>query len=304
MNSNVLHSRISKALQTIKKVEPFNGYDDDKISSYILDRLCLLGIYDDDESLDLLESNDCTEGDARRIFCESGPYPLPPARFKRLWSILKNHHHDDNEKLINDGDKIDYALLRPYGQRKDKHLIAEYSEDCDNKIIDILSARSNNRPFVIFNDDKSINQELTLKMLREARRRETPTTYKVGDKLARLYRAGEFPNLYHIECPIHKRTLLTDGYCDESKDSWKGIDYECMQFARIVIEIGELDISVSNSRELIKIAKSGINELAIHFPHAALVFNEKKEKNILPCLKFDISMPSSSNDPLYSNKRY
>ncbi|MEK6832526.1 MAG: hypothetical protein AABY32_00635 [Nanoarchaeota archaeon] len=61
-----------------------------------------LGVYvDDDDSHNILLSNECKEGDARRIFCEKGPKSIfledkitepariPIPRFKQIWKILK-----------------------------------------------------------------------------------------------------------------------------------------------------------------------------------------------------------------------
>jgi len=45
-----------------------------------------LGIYEDEDSFDLLTSEDCKEGDFRAVFCDK--YGIPVPRFKRMWKIL------------------------------------------------------------------------------------------------------------------------------------------------------------------------------------------------------------------------
>lgn len=297
-------------------------YDNKKLCyEYILNRLSKLGIYLDQESYEILMSNDCTEKDARRVFCENGQPNLPPVRFKRLWSILRSNKDQDNNQNCYDNDFIYNELKngildiknvisdKPYGQWKDKELIEAYNLNCDEEIISVLKQRSNNRPFIVFMDEENgiVDIEISLRMLREARRRETPVNYQVADSLKRLYVVGEFPNLFYYESPFYPGFLLIDGYCDKSKITWKDISYECMQFGRIAFECGEVDNGRISQKQLFLIAlQSGIDGLIKNYPESALLYKEFKIDNKLPNLKVRVSdnnYNDSLADPFNSNKR-
>lgn len=259
--------------------------------AYIWNRLHKLGIYEDEESHSLLV-NECPVGDARRVFCENGEPNLPTVRFRHMWNILVGYEPDEKENEQTQEEKPSeikevIKAFRPIGQWSDKELVMAYGPDCDQTISDALEKRSHGRAFVVFEDSTGkVDVEITLRMLREARRRETPINYKAGDALKRLYRAGEFPGLFYTRCPFHNDILLVDGYCDESKSSWEGIDYECMQFAKIALELGDVTLDNPSVRQFMAIARGeGLHGLQRDFQHTALVFEERKQTDDLPSLK-------------------
>lgn len=298
-------------------------YNNEKLcQEYIWRRLGKLGVYNDDTSHEILMSEDCTEKDARRVFCENGEPNLPPARFKRVWSILKNadvkslsdakadieatgtppEDHSDlysnlKKGLKDLGSELASAIQKPFGQWKDKELLEAYGIDCDAEIIRVLAERSNGRAFVVFADEENakIDLETSLRMLREARRRETPVNYRVADALKRLYVAGEFPNMFYIESPFYKGTLLIDGYCDESKLSWNEVPYECMQFARLAMDLGEAPTEKPGQRQFIQTAlQQGIDGLGEDYSETALEFRERKAEDSLPNLRVRFSTKPNS----------
>jgi len=283
---------------------------------YIWKRLGMLGIYKDADSHAILMSDDCTEGEARRAFCENGDPNLPPVRFKRVWSILRESKQEKAESKGDQGvaeglNKLSESIkesLRPVGQWKDKELIEVYGPECDPEIVHALQERSHGRPFIAFSDEKDlvVDVELSLRMLREARRRETPVNYQVADCLKRLYPAGEFPHMFYYECPFHKGTLLVEGFCDQAKVMWSGVDYECMQFARIAQELDEIGRGKPSMRQFVNTARQeGVDGLRKDYPHVALVFDERKEEGDLPSLKIRMSDTSSRRvaDPMNPGKQ-
>ena len=311
----IMLEKVSKAAKIILGIPNFLGENDPCAEDYIWKRLEQLGIYKDSESHDLL-MNDCSEGEARRAFCENGEPNLPPVRFKKVWSILRGTSSTKDESTSDRAMDAVVTLIReqkPIGQKKDQELLESYGPDCDSDIVHELEKRSNNRPFVIFSDEEtgSIDFESSLKMLREARHRETPEHYKVGDSLKRVYGAGEFPSLSYCECPLHPGVLLVNGYCDEDKASWDGVAYDAMQFIRIAKELNELPIDKTAIRHIINIARiggvNGVVALKPSFPETEMVFNERKRDNELPNLTRRFSKESRQvSDPFInpSKKRY
>jgi hypothetical protein len=278
-------------------------------TKYIKSRLEALGIYEDDESLKLLESDDCTEGEARRAFCENGVPNLPPVRFKRVWGILKGKNSVPDtisapahiqaaagiEKVV--------QAIRPIDNWSDEELIAAYGPDCP---IDEMVRRSKGRAFVVFKNEEAniVDCDITLRMLREARKRETPVHYKSTDALKRLYRAGDFPSQVYEECPLHAHVLLLDGYCDECGHTWEGISLEAKQFARVLKESGEAPKDGPGIRQLLATARTGINALTSDYPKVSMKFHELKTEEKLPSLKSRKAVSTGKQDPFAAGKRY
>jgi len=316
-----LESKVNEAAHIVLGIPNFiiKASDEERkklAAKHIWDKLGLLGVYRDAESHELLMV-DCPEGEARRVFCETGGSPyLPAVRFRRVWAILTERTAPTTDvayKELSSGfEKFSQGLketLRTPGQMKDKELVEAYGPECEVSIIDELKRRSNDRPFVVFNnrEDAVVDVETTLRMLREARRGRTmPVNYKVADSLKRLYRAGEFPAMFYFHCPFHKDTLLVDGFCDKSKQVWEGIDYECMQFARIALELEEITSRTPDIRQFIGLAvQGGLEGLRLNYPHVALVFDERKEVDSLPNLKVRMSDTSGRQyaDPMNPNQK-
>jgi len=312
-----LDSLNEKVVEAAKVLESIPGFCDaldtdgtlaERTQAYVWARLAQLGIYQDENSHDLLMSDDCQEGEVRRTFCENGDPNVPPVRFKRMWSILRGgeaKHEPERASDVSDALLEALGKTRPIEHWRDTELVAAYGFDCELTIVDALRKRSQNRPFLVFNQDGSVDVETSCRMLRETRRREMPVMYQVSDSLKRLYRAGEFPGVLDLRCPFHD-VILTDGYCDESKMTWEGVDYECMQFARIAQEEGEAGQSKPDIRQFIATARGeGLSGLSRDYPHVALIFQERKEADNLPNLKVRLSEPNQANsaDP-FGKRRF
>jgi len=324
--SEKLQLKIIEAAAVIKGIPDFsdivknsfsNGFPKtDLCKWYIQDRLSKLGIYSDDESYDLL-MNDCQEGEARKVFCENGEPNLPSVRFKKVWKILTAQNGVVEPEVKEEGKEVNIAqeILEQcisVGRMSDKILLEKYSIDCPDEIIDELQKRSKNRAFVAFKDVEAgtIDVETSMRMLRESRRRDIPIHYKIGDSLKRLYVAGDFPSQYYIQCPLHKHVLLFDGYCDECKATWEGVDYNAMQFVRLAVSLCEAPTDKVSMRQLINTARQeGIEGLKADYPETAFVYSERQIDETLPGLKVRQSIISGEGaiqDPLCpvkSNKR-
>ena len=306
MSTSTITSRVSEAAKVILGIPTMWGdtkTDAEKqgiAESYIWTRLNKLGIYDDADSVELLSSDDCTEGEARKVFCENGEPNLPVVRFKRVWSILKGKVTDDSilEKIRPSATPEDkkrgsdltdaIAAMRPIDNLSDEELIAQYGPECPEKVVEELIRRSKGRAFVIFKDEEAsiVDRPATLRMLREARKRETPVHYKSQDALKRLFKAGDWPNQVYEECPLHPHVLLLDGYCDECGHTWEGVGEGQRQFVRIAETMGETPSDGPGIRQLIATARQvGISGLENDYPKVAIKFRDLATEGKLPSLK-------------------
>lgn len=124
---------------------------------------------------------------------------------------------------------------KSFAQMSDEDLVAKYGVDCHADLAAELDRRSHRRPFVVF-DGENVDYASTVQMLRVARRFETCGSHKLDDKIVMLNRVGEFPFLKLEICPIHRGTVLVDGYCEHCADTWKGVSMEDRQFVAVAKE--------------------------------------------------------------------
>lgn len=281
-----------------------------KAMSITVDQLWILltelGIEKDaPDAIAVLEAETTCEGDARRIFVDSGTVKI--ARFKMGWQILKAQYPSATPlgKSSELGQLVE--ALRSPSQFSDEELLRKYGEQCPDEICIELAKRSKNRAFIIFEDDnKTVNESISLKLLRQARRGETPASYMVNKRIKRLHRVGEFPLSFIEECPIHPNQILIDDYCEECKNTWEGISYEQRQIVRLAVDHRAIDVSTAGKvHELItKINESGIDWL-LNIPVVREAYDEAtfgyNEDHRLPVLRKKMSaIRLSKADPFYT----
>lgn len=294
-----LRSKINESINVLKVVpevkrafnkqedivenRPFDHY----VRCLVWERLNALGIYETDDSHDLLMGSECAEGEARRVFCEDGDPRIPPIRFKKLWSILKG---GADSELKSDVEKLIEAN-RPVSEWKDEKLIDEYGPDNDF-VIEELKKRSNGKPFVAYppidSGASEFNKRVTLDMLKEARKHKSAEIHdlKDGDQFYVLKRAGEFPGMLHSMCPIHDNLLVKD-YCSECGEVWHGVDDDARGFIKIMCDEGAGPKSSLEIKAIIGMAKEGFDKLSSEFPQIHMLYHRLKARNQLPSLKHD-----------------
>ena len=295
-----LSSLLVKIVEASKVLESIPGFDREyedeegnillESEEYIWSRLENLGIYKTEDSHEILVSYDCTEGDARRVFCENGKPNIPVTRFKRVWRILKGSTPETKEESTETPNEMSSLIdaMKPIGQWKDDRLLSEYGPECSSEVEEELRRRSKNRRFVVFSNEgiHEIHQELSLKFLRSARRLENAETFIHSDgKMYRLYEAGQFPSLVYDTCPIHSNQVLMDGYCDQCSVSWADVPENARIFVRVMIEEGEDPTSSFEIRQLIADAKNGFDSLMTTYPKVGIAYNERNTEERLPSLK-------------------
>lgn len=299
LKSSQLAKKVIFASQFVSNPEP---------ETFIWHRLGELGIYDDDVSYEILMSDSSKEGDFRKVFCENkeSEKNLPLPRFRKVWEILREGAARTEEikpHFSDDGGVFNLAKsLRSIGQYSDKELLERYGPDkSDSETEKELRERSHNRNFIIFKSPEEIDYEMTIKMLREARRRELPKTFNDGSKTYILYKVGEFPQTTYDVCPVTGDVLLDD-YSEKIGVKWD-IPLEGRQFAWIMKDQG-IEMTAMVIRDLQKIFKDeGIEGLKNLYPNISVIFEDLQSEGKLPSLKSKLSSREKL-DPFSSSKRY
>ena len=290
--------------------------DEDTAQKWIWRRLESLGIYTDEDSNDILVSDDCQEGDARRYFCENGEPNLPVSRFKRVWSILKEagskSETDKPSETIPQSNLKDLVdAVRSAGQMSDDELLARYNLECADDTVEELSKRAHGRNFIVFTNKATgeIDVGLSRKFLKVARSKSTPAHIVIDDVFHQLYKSGQFPNAIFEECPLHPGVLLTMGYCDECQISWSSVQEKERIFIRVMCSEGDAPTSKFDIRRLVEEASGaeGIVNLKKSYPMVGMKFDELEEENRLPSLKIRSSEGDDEDgnvkDPFGNNER-
>ena len=276
-----LAEKVAEAAQFV------NFKEENQKSEFIWDCLNQLGINDDDLSYELLMSNDSKEGDFRAVFCDKMKLALP--RFRRIWRILKAGSKEElKRESIGELTNEFINKIMPIEQYSDKQLLEHYGVICDSKIEVELKIRSNQRYCIIFEDAENINIELSLKLLRLARRKEVSTIYKDGNKRTyRVYRVGQFPEQKYTRCPVTGRILINN-YSNELGITWD-IPMEAMQFIAVMVNEG-IDINSITANDLQqKYKEKGMDGLINLFPKIAIIYYSLKKIAELPNLQTKMS---------------
>lgn len=241
MVSPVLQERVKKAAAAMKVEE-----------QYVWAGLDALGIgKEDEDALSVLEAETTREGDARRVFVDhvivvdatatpGNGVSVKPARFLMGWAILKGK--DGKQLLCEDKpQQVVVAHAKSIPELGDRELIQRFHDEPDSTpVINELMKRSEDRAFVIYDENNKVDVEQTLSMLRHARRVETKSKVVIdrghkGAVQVRLFRANETPLTRMEVCPVHSDMILVDGCCDTCQNSWKQVPMEVRQVVRVAI---------------------------------------------------------------------
>lgn len=278
-----------------------------------------LGIeQEDQDAVAMLEANTTREGDARSIFCEepkdmnNGEKPEPRfatkvklARFLAGWAILKGKSNTENAEKSDIVSIVE--ALKPVTELRDEELLQKYNKECSTQIIDELKKRSQDRAFVIFKEDEETTDVVnSIKLLRVARRQETPSTFMADGRPVRPYRIGDFPMTFLYECPIHPDVILIEDYCDKCKQSWAGISHEDRVIIRVAHDCKAIDVScAADIHELIIRVKAGGTKHILEIPMVNMYYKELTDENRLPMLRRKVSSSiTGKKDPLFVHKSY
>ena len=284
----------------------------------VCDRLKLLGIiWTEDDALDLLLSETTTEEDALKVFAG-----IPIARFRAGWALLKGRKTETQGDPTGEKSESILKALRPVDQWSDEDLVNAYDQNCSTKIFAELRERSKNRRFVAFDDENGrCSKEVTLQLLRMARRQPIGTTWAddqfgqfhpATGKTYHIYPAGEFPMPLVEECPLHDDIILVDGYCEKCMESWKGVTHPDRILARLTKPyVGDSWQNAMWISDLIKklkacVGNSNLNDNPLFSVKKAVIdYRELKEENRLPVLTRKLSQTRhGKSDPFHVHREY
>ena len=191
------------------------------------------------------------------------------------------------------------AANRPKSDWNDEELLRAYDET-STEIWKILRERSHGRPFVVFNSDGTVNVQVSLKLLKIAKKQPTTDRHMIDGKAVRVSRAGEFLAKLVDESPFFPGMALVDGYCAKSNTQWDGVSFEARVIVRLHAQkIENKALSQREMRDICKIAAQGVDAIRKDLPDAALMYDELKEQDTLPKLKID---PRNTRPEAYSGK--
>jgi hypothetical protein len=176
-----------------------------------------------------------------------------------------------------------------------------------------LQALMDDKRFIVFNPDGSVNAEVSTKLAQELLddypEREH---YLLNGDPTKTYRIGERPDQSFDENPLyHGRVLRPDGDCDQTNRSWSGVALEVKQVLYLAVKSGEVKInSVNDAHNIIdlivgKTDVEAIKTVRTRFTKAASALKEMWRQGCAPTLKiFKKVAEGKQNNPFGVNRTY
>jgi hypothetical protein len=157
------------------------------------------------------------------------------------------------------------------------------------------------RACIIFNDDKTIHVDESLKLFEWLKQGYEPLeTHTVDGRPRTVYQIGQRPHQHADENPLFPcRKLYPDGTCDQTQQSWMSVPPEVRQLVRIAVsDTREINVKppggIDRARDIILLAidNDAMVGLRKRYPKASVKFDELQELGTLPILK--VSMRASN----------
>lgn len=276
-----------------------------------------LGVENNPDGQSILDAETTQEGDARAIMVEGkGMYPVDLgqknpdivkiARFKAGWAVLKGKagmlETPAPGGVVTPMDVAGIVnAIRPIAQYSDEELLAKYDENCSTEILDALKARGNNRSFIVFKRTGEVDLATSLRLLRKARREETPATFMVDGALVHTYRVGEFPMNFIDECPLNPDYTLVGDFCEPCGNTWEGIKQEDRVIVRVARDLDAIDYhSLHGVQNIIEKTRREGASWILAIPAVRFAYDELKEDGKLPILRRRVSKSRDhKSDPFH-----
>lgn len=201
-------------------------------------------------------------------------------------------------------------------------LLNNFNPNNNNIIYKKLLDLSKGKPCIIYNEDNSINTELSLILLEELIKGYNPRDKFIKeDKIYDIYKIGELPSEYVDENPLFPgNPLRPDSSCQFTNVNWKDICYQNRQIVRLLLDNNSdlrkilsnpnnIDfIGFNTIKSILEIAKSDFETfksslIKIHM-NTAIEVNRRLKNNIpFPLLKITLKgiNPSSCYDKININ---
>jgi hypothetical protein len=194
----------------------------------------------------------------------------------------------------NDPDKLAKAmtpaqLLDAYDPKQLKTPVAER-----------LKFHSEGKKFIVFNDDGTIDKEVSLKLLNELDDHGEMLTYvEDNDNIRTVYAVGERPDQVASEHPLFPGIALRNGIssigCDWNQISWK--IKKTLYLA--VTQTGEIDMGKIHELEVYNLATAGmIDRRCIE---AAKLYKEREALENLPSLRVKLGSVKTGKEQKGNN---
>jgi len=191
----------------------------------------------------------------------------------------------------------------------DSELLGLWVKFRDDAMETELNRRSKGQPFIVLQPGKhtpgkeEINTEITLDLLRTARRRTVPSIVPLADNtFATVFKISELNiNDRIIEtCPICGE-ILWKGFCSACESNFLGMGDDERSYVKLVVDSGKINTKSSSDRKaLVTSAAKGIDDLKLTWPGIFKSFEELKVTGGLPKLRRIADRPSKAPaDPFH-----
>ena len=258
----------------------------------------------DEQSLVFLDREDYLPiRDIFEEFCDKAG--LPKARIRFGMSHLRGQSwKGDTSESVDELASSKSALASAIGQlaangrpKSDwsiDELLARYDED-ETEIAEILRKRTHGRPCIVYNKDGSVNQEISLDLIRTAKKQTTSDRYERKGIAYRAFRAGDFPVKPVNESPFARGIALINDYCPETATEWSGVTHVARVLARLyAFDIETAKLSKRDMKAVCEDARKGADHFRTEYPQAALRYDELEQAGKLPDLKVSPNTDSRS----------
>ncbi len=264
--------------------------------SKVKDILADLGADGESESsLTLLDSDEFLPfGDLRASFVEGGHTKIGILRLA-MPHLRAKTNVDQPIATTGNGDSTANALRdliasnRPKSDWTDQELLESYDETTID-VAEILGKRSRGRPCIVFKKDGSVDIEVSLKLLKIAKRQPTAESHRLDNgKHVTVYRPGIFLDKPLDESPFYPGVALVDGYCAKSSTQWNGVSHKNRVLIRL--HVTQIETTQLSKREMAQLCKSAhvtnnaIPNLFDELGEAAALYEKLEDQDKLPKLK-------------------
>ncbi len=246
----------------------------------------------DDKSLTIIDDERfLPTGDLFEAFCDPPAGKVKKSRLRLGLPALRGKTslssasatYSNTDKLA-EAVKDMAAANRPISTWTDKELLEAYNRDAVD-VLKTLKARVHARPCIVFNPNGEVDVEVSLDLVKTAKRQPTSHEHSIDGRIVRVYRVGLFMPEYVDESPFYVGRVLVSGYCSKSGTQWKGVEHN----NRVLIRIQSERFGTGSSLEMRELAHKAkiipFDELRAYLGKAALYYDEMEREDKLPKLK-------------------
>lgn len=179
---------------------------------------------------------------------------------------------------------VSEAAARKAGAQE---LVAAYDHTMPtNPVGEELRRRAQGNAFLVFNDDSTVNVDVSTMLLQELMDGEPPRkSYTLDDRPRRLYAVGERPPVPVDEHPLIPNNALRRDGTDDAGIAWGSLSLEVRQMLRLAVESRELSPSADRFDLFERARDGGMMALRQRYRNASMAFDEKAAAGQLPNLK-------------------